>query len=164
MSSDPPRLFRTCRHAAVFSTALLWLSGPCGLSALAAPDPQHVSIKLDRAKLLKIPDHVQTIVVGNPIIADVTMLKNNGLVVVTGKGYGETNVIFLDGAGQAVSEAIVAVERSPDLITVQRGTDRESYSCNPRCEPAVALGDATKFLQDASGQISSRNGLAAPQH
>lgn len=122
---------------------------------------QHIVVTLDRAKLIKVPEHVETIVVGSPIVADVTMLKHNDLVVITGKGYGETNVIFLDAAGQAVSEALVTVEQAQGLITVQRGLDRESYSCTPRCEPAVALGDATKFLSEASGQIGTRNGLAS---
>lgn len=121
---------------------------------------QHIVVTLDRAKLVKLPEHVETIVVGSPIVADVTMLKHNGLVVVTGKGYGETNVIFLDADGQAISEALVTVEQAQGLVTVQRGLDRESYSCTPRCEPAVALGDATKFLSDTSAQIGTRNGLA----
>ncbi len=109
-----------------------------------------------------MPEHVETIVVGNPIIADVTMLKRSGHVVITGKGFGETNVIFLDSKGEAISEALVSVQDAQGLLTVQRGLDRESYSCLPRCEPAIALGDATKFMSDTSSQISSRNGLAAP--
>jgi Flp pilus assembly secretin CpaC len=137
------------------------LSAAISRPALSATGPDHVYVTLDRAKLLKMPDAVETVVVGSPIVADVTMLKKNGLVVVTGKGFGETNIIFLDKAGQAVSEALVTVQAAPNLVTVQRGMDRESYSCNPRCQPSVALGDATKFLQETSGQISSRNGLAA---
>lgn len=145
--------------AGIFS-GLLLLSQLPAAKAASSESQQHVVVALDRAKLLRMPDHVETIVVGSPIVADVSMLKHNGLVVVTGKGYGETNIIFLDHDGQALSEAIVTVERSPGLITIQRGIDRESYSCNPRCEPAVALGDATKFLQETSQQITSRNGLA----
>ena len=125
---------------------------------------QHIVVTLDKAKLVRMPEHVDTVVVGNPIIADVTMLKRNGLVVITGKGYGETNIIFLDSSGQAVSEAAVSVERAQGLVTIQRGLERESYSCLPRCEPAVALGDATRFLSDTTSQITSRNGLAGPSH
>jgi hypothetical protein len=130
--------------------------------ATAMAEPQHIAVTLDMAKLVKLPEHVETIVVGSPIIADVTMLKKNGLVVVTGKGYGQTNVIFLDSSGQAVSEAIVTVQHAQGLLTVQRGTERESYSCAPRCEPAFSLGDSAKFLSDAQSQISSRNSLATP--
>lgn len=130
--------------------------------AMADEPADHVYVTLDHAKLLKLPPHVDTIVVGNPSIADVTMIKKDGLMVVTGKGFGETNVIFLDSTGQAISEALITTKTSQTLLTVQRGLDRESYSCAPRCEPAVALGDATKFLSDASGQIGTRNTLVAP--
>lgn len=151
------------RNGVAGAIALLLVSSSLTPAARAqAPvAAQHIVVTLDKAKLIKLPEHVETIIVGSPIIADVTMLKHNGLVVVTGKGYGETNVIFLDADGQAVSEALVTVEQAQGLITVQRGLDRESYSCNPRCEPAVALGDASKFTQDASGQITARNGLNA---
>ena len=157
--------FRAAGVALALAMALPY--GP--LHASTTPTPaqapaagQRILVTLDKAKLIKLPEHVETIVVGSPIIADVTMLKHNGLVVITGKGYGETNVIFLDSAGQAISEALVTVEQAQGLLTVQRGLDRESYSCAPRCEPAVALGDSTKFLSETSAQISSRNGLAAP--
>ena len=137
----------------------------CVLPAWADGPGDHVFISLDKAKLIKLPANVETVVVGNPSIADVTLMKKTGLMVVTGKGFGETNIIFLDPAGQALSEAIVTVRAGQSTITVQRGMDRESYSCAPRCEPAVSLGDATKFLADTSAQITSRNGLVMPsQH
>ena len=129
----------------------------------AEPVSDHVIVMLDRAKLLKLPDHVDTIVVGNPSIADVTMIRKNNLVVVTGKGFGETNLIFLDTTGQPLSEALVTVRTSQTMLTVQRGVDRESYSCAPRCEPTVSLGDSTKFMQDTSGQITARNTLVLPK-
>ena len=90
------------------------------------------------------------------------MLKKSGQVVITGKGFGETNVIFLDCEGGGHLGGAGQRQDAQGLLTVQRGLDRESYSCLPRCEPAMALGDATKFLSDTSSQITSRNGLAAP--
>ncbi|MDX7952761.1 pilus assembly protein N-terminal domain-containing protein [Lichenihabitans sp. Uapishka_5] len=144
--------------------AICCLALPIG-PALADPAPDHVVVQLDKAKLVKVPAHVETVVIGNPSIADVTMMKRNGLMVVTGKGFGETNVIFVDTNGQALSEAVVTVVSGAAMVTVQRGMDRESYSCAPRCQPTVALGDATKFLTDASSQITSRNTLVTPvQH
>ena len=166
MHSGSHRHRRLKARIAAFATAALVACPLASLRAETPPlQPQRVDVSLDRAKLLRIPEHVDTIVVGSPVVADVTMLKGNNLVVVTGKAFGETNIIFLDKSGQALSEALVSVQRTPNLLTVQRGLDRESYACNPRCEPAVALGDATKFLQETSGQITARNGLnAGPAH
>lgn len=154
-----------CRGRMIgIAVRLSFLLACAGTPAAALPtsQPQHITVTLDRAKLIKLPEHVETIVVGSPIIADVTMLKKNNLVVITGKGYGETNVIFLDGSGQPINEATITVEHAQGLVTVQRGLDRESYACAPQCEPAISLGDATKFLSEASSQISSRNTLATP--
>ena len=40
---------------------------------------------------MKLPDKVATIVIGNPLIADAA-LQAGGLLVITGKGYGTTNM------------------------------------------------------------------------
>ncbi len=155
----------TCMTRFLLNRACAGLLGAAALfyAASAAPAAaETIDVTLDQAKILRMPPHAETIVVGNPIIADVTTLKNNGLLVVTGKGFGETNLIFLDSSGTAIKEANVRVEASRSLITVQRGMDRESYSCRPRCEPTVSLGDSNTFLKDTSSQITSRNGLATP--
>ena len=144
--------------------ATLFLAIALSTGLRAEPVPDRIMVQLDKARLVKVPAHADTVVVGNPSIADVTMMKRNGLMVVTGKGFGETNVIFIDGSGQSLSEATVTVTAGQGLLTVQRGMDRESYSCTPRCQPAVSLGDATKYLSDASTQITSRNTLVTPQH
>lgn len=133
------------------------------LSTAAPAADNSIEVTLDKAKVIRMPAHAQTIVVGNPSIADVTTLKIDGLVVVTGKGFGETNMIFLDKTGAAVEESTVTVVAGTSQITVQRGIARESYSCQPRCQPTVALGDDQQFLGNTSAQIQSRNALAAPQ-
>ena len=62
-------------------------------AALPTSQPQHITVTLDRAKLIKLPEHVETIVVGSPIIADVTMLKKNNLVVIT---QGSWNTVIVN--------------------------------------------------------------------
>jgi Flp pilus assembly secretin CpaC len=145
------------RHGLGGLALLLALLPAAGFAA-----PETIEVTLDKAKILKMPPNATTIVVGNPIIADVTTLKKDGLIVVTGKGFGETNMIFLDSAGTAIEEANVRVMGQTSLVTVQRGMDRESYSCRPRCQPTVTLGDADSFIKGASTQITSRNTLAVP--
>ena len=117
---------------------------------------------LDQATLLKLPEKVSTIVVGNPLIADVAV-QSGGLVVVTGKGYGSTNLIALDRAGAVLMERSIVV-RGPTGPTVQvyRGMERETYSCTPDCERRITLGDSADLLRgDASASPSARNSSAA---
>jgi hypothetical protein len=70
-------------------------------------------------------------------------------------------MIALDGSGGMIAESLITV-RAPHeaLLTVQRGLERESYSCKPRCEPVLQLGDTGKFFGEVSGQAGQRNDLA----
>jgi hypothetical protein len=133
-----------------------------GLATAAAADL--IDVTLDQAKVLQLPDKTATVIVGNPIIADVTMLKRNNTIVLTGKGFGETNLIALDAQGKALGESIVRVMPAENVLIVQRGMDRESYACSPKCEPIVNLGDTTKYVTDIASQIQSRDTLVQPGH
>ena len=82
-------------------------------------------------------------------------------MVLTGRSFGSTNLILLDASGTPIAESIVEVTDAPGGLTVQRGTSRESYSCTPRCAPAIALGDDTKFLNENLGNVRTRSGAAA---
>jgi Pilus formation protein N terminal region len=100
------------------------------------------------------------VIVGNPMIADLSVQKN-GIVVVTGKSYGITNVIALDNAGSLLAESLISVQGATDsVVVVQRGLDRESYSCTPNCQPSILLGDSNKYFSENGGQAGQRNGLA----
>ena len=52
--------------------AILALSFAVALPALAM---ETVIVALDRAKMVKVPAGTQTMVIGNPLVADVTLLK-----------------------------------------------------------------------------------------
>jgi len=119
-----------------------------------------LEITLDQAKVARLPAGATTLVVGNPAIADVTMLKGGVAMVVTGKGYGETNLIALDAQGNIIDEKKIDVEPTRSVLVVQRGDARESYWCNPVCMPTVQLGDENKVFSDASGQVSAHSALA----
>jgi hypothetical protein len=149
----------------MFRRVSLVLALAVGLApaAFAAPDsakPEAVKVMLDQAKVAQLPAGVRTLIVGNPAIADVTMLKGGEAMVITGKGYGETNLIALDASGNIIEEKNIDVEPTRSVLVVQRGDARESYWCNPLCMPTVQLGDENKAFTEASGQISARNGLA----
>ena len=127
---------------------------------VAAPGEESIAVTVDQAKLVKFPDQIATIVVGNPLIADVT-LQPGGLVVVTGKGYGATNVIAIDRRGQVLMDRIIQVDGPSDkLVTVYRGVDRESYSCTPICQRRTTLGDSAVFFNATIGQAGALSSAA----
>ena len=139
--------------------ALLWPA-----VCLGAPEPDKISVYVDQAKLLKLPAKVATIIVGNPLIADVT-LQSGGIVVVTGKGYGATNFIAMDRSGDVLVDRQIQVEGPTErLVTVYRGVERESYSCAPICQRRITLGDGENYFKaaiDQAGSLSSQASGAA---
>jgi hypothetical protein len=144
----------------LFLLALLSGLSVAGSVSAAAPDSV-LSVTLDQAKIARVPEGTTTLVIGNPIVADVTMLKGSGAMVVTGKGFGETNLIALDAQGNVIDEQTIRVVPTGSVLVVQRGMDRESYSCAPQCMPTIQLGDG-KVFTDASNQFTARNALVAP--
>jgi hypothetical protein len=84
------------------------------------------------------------------------------MIVVTGKGYGATNVIAMDRAGDILVDRTILVGGPADkVVTIYRGADRESYSCMPVCERRVTLGDSEKYFKSAMEQAGSLSKEAA---
>ncbi|MBX9741301.1 MAG: pilus assembly protein N-terminal domain-containing protein [Beijerinckiaceae bacterium] len=121
-----------------------------------------ITVILDQAKIIQLPERTSTVIVGNPGVADVTLLKKNGRMIITAKGFGETNMLALDAQGNSIGESLVRVVAPEHALIVQRGLERESYSCNPRCQPTVNLGDTTRFMTETAGQVQQRNTFSSP--
>jgi hypothetical protein len=149
-------------------SAMVWRRGvlACALmTVVAATAParaETVTVHVDQARVMRLPERVATIVIGNPLIADAT-LQAGGVVVLTGKGFGATNMLALDRAGKVVMDHTVQVQgpATSDLVVVYRGVERESYSCSPECEPRITLGDAPTYFNATLSQAGVRNGGAA---
>jgi Flp pilus assembly secretin CpaC len=154
---------RTLSHAGSHAgrAGLLVLMMSTAATAAGQPEPLPVvTVLVDNAKVIRLPEKTATVIVGNPIIAEVTPQKN-GVLVLTGKSFGSTNLIALDNAGSMVAETMIRVEASRDsTITVQRGLERESLSCTPNCQPAVQLGDSANYFGATSSQADARRRLA----
>ena len=148
---QPRRVLTACLAALLF------------MPAFAARADDQIMVDLDQAKVLQLPDKTVTVVIGNPAIADVTFLKKSGSLILTGKSYGQTNLIALDSGGKAIGETQVRVAAGPGALIVQLGTKRVSYSCSPRCQPTLALGDDSTFTSEINTQVQQRNQLAVPQ-
>lgn len=149
------------RHARIclLATAAVLASPAVGLAEPTVVDT--IAVNVDQAKLVRLPGKVATIVVGNPLIADVT-LQPGGMIVVTGKGYGATNFIALDRGGEILVDRQIQVEGPSDrLVTVYRGIERESYSCMPLCQRRVTLGDSDQYFNNTMSQAGSLNSSAS---
>jgi len=144
------------------TTAILALLLSLILVPAVARAAETMEVVLDQATLMKLPDKVSTIVIGNPMIADVAT-QSGGLVVVTGKGFGATNLIALDRSGTVLLERSILVKgpQGRDTVQVYRGPLRETFSCTPDCERRITLGDSADFFTAIQTQAETRNGAAA---
>jgi Pilus formation protein N terminal region len=126
--------------------ALHWLSAALLLATAAslAAAQEPIVVSVDQARITKLPERAATVVIGNPLIADLSV-QPGGLAVITGKGYGATNFIVMDHSGAVLTEQIVEVTEPIDpTVVVYRGYTRQTYSCTPECSPRVTLGDTGK--------------------
>ena len=129
--------------------AMVAASVALATSLSSAGAAEVINVIMDQAKIAPVPDRTATLVVGNPLIADVSV-QAGGTMVVTGKGYGVTNVIALDRAGKVLSDKLVRVKGPLENVVVYRGMTRESYSLraelraadHARRQPGVFRDDA----------------------
>jgi hypothetical protein len=138
---------------------IIWLAVSVFSAALTASAyaATPITVQVDRATLIKLPEQAATVVVGNPLIADLTV-EPHGLGVVTGKGYGATNFIVLDKDGVVLAEHTVEVLGPIDpTVVVYRGVFRETYSCTPECLRRITLGDDPDYFDKTINQSASRN-------
>ena len=80
-----------------------------------------VSVPLDEVRILAFAQPISTLYIGNPSVADVTMIDKRHAFVL-GKSYGATNIVALDASGTEVSnQQVVVFGTSSAVVTVQRG-------------------------------------------
>ncbi len=147
------------RRSRIFMLAALVLLAGMSISNNAAA--AGFTVNVDQAKVIKIPERATTVIIGNPLIADVSV-QSGGMIVVTGKGFGVTNLIALDTRGNTLMEETIEVQGpNEQIVTMYRGVERESYSCTPKCERRITLGDSSAFFDAVLQQTGRRDGQAA---
>ena len=143
-----------CRHLAALASVAVLLAPVSVAFAQSAP----VTVKVNMARILRINAPAATVIIGNPGIADVT-IQDPQTLVLTGKSFGQTNLIVLDTLGNPVADTIVqVVQDQADVVTVYMGDARNSYACTPVCQPMVMLGDDGVFSGEA---VASSTTLAS---
>lgn len=144
------------------SLAVLLAAGTMLASlAPALADSAPVSVKVNMARILRIDAPAATVIIGNPGVADVT-IQDPQTLVLTGKSYGQTNLIVLDGTGNPIADTMInVVQDLADVVTVYMGSGRQSYSCEPVCQSIIMIGDDSGFTGEAVSSSSTVAGIAS---
>ncbi len=104
-----------------------------------------VSVPIDQARVVAFERPAATVFVGNPAMADVTVIDPTH-VFVLGKAFGATNLIALDARGNVLANDALTVEgHVASTVTLNLGSAQQTYACaSGRCEAAPVPGDAQK--------------------
>ncbi len=117
-------------------------------------------VGVDEARIVPLVKSPATVVIGNPLIADVSV-QNGNLLVVMGKNYGTTNIIALDGAGEEIANLPLNVGTSGNFeVSLHKGTERESLNCTPMCETELNVGDGGEHYEIIFKQITGKKALS----
>jgi Flp pilus assembly secretin CpaC len=136
------------RKAGLLSLALaLGAVAALSVPAGAAETRGAITVEVNMARIVRIGAPAATVIVGNPGVADVT-IQDPKTLVLTGKSYGQTNLIVLDATGNPIADTLIeVVQAQPDLVTVFYADKRTSIACAPDCAPVVMVGDDPSYTQ-----------------
>jgi Flp pilus assembly secretin CpaC len=120
--------------------ALTMLTSIGVLPAFAADEQDLLRVFMNHARVLKLDRPVAKVIVGNAQVADATVADPT-TIVLTGRSFGTTNLVLLDGEGNAIADerVLVSIDEG-NTVRVFKQTERSVLSCTPNCEQHV---DAT---------------------
>ncbi len=100
-----------------------------------------IDVEVNQTKPFKLPRAAETIIVGNPAVANVTV-DSHERVFILGRTYGRTNMIAVDPAGEIILDMDVNVVNAGGIVTLNAGRAQRSFNCTPRCERVLDPNDA----------------------
>ncbi len=139
---------------AIATTLLLLATSPSLAGDIAVP--------MDEVRTIAFDKPISTLYVGNPAVADVTMIDSTHAFIL-GKSFGATNLLALDAkGGEIANQHITVLDRGEAIVTLNRGSAQVTYACaTSRCESAPIPGDDTKTFDSTMSQISTHQDMGA---
>ncbi|MEP9372052.1 pilus assembly protein N-terminal domain-containing protein [Mesorhizobium sp. KR1-2] len=110
-----------------------------------------IEVVMNQAKIIRLARPADTIVVGNSSIADAAV-QDATTIVLTGKGFGVTNLVALDRDGAPIVDEQVTVARdATSSVRIYRRASVQTLSCTPYCESSYK-GDAERTSEAEIGR------------
>lgn len=129
--------------ASLFALAVL-------VPVAATAQSNRLSVQIDHSERVQLRGSAGSVIVGNPAIADVTVVDANTLFI-TGKGYGVTEVIAVDPIGRTVYQSqVVVTGGTTGSVRVWRGGQATEMACATSCSLSVRSPEPEVAAQAAS--------------
>lgn len=139
-------------HTVTWTSCVLALAGAL-LATTSASGGAGIEVLMNQAKIVKIARPADTIVIGNPMIADASV-QDATTIVLTGKGFGVTNLVILDSDGSPiVDEQVIVSRHDPRSVRIYRRSEVQTLSCTPFCESSYkGAAERTSEAEMNAGQ------------
>jgi len=113
---------------------------------------QGISVPMDNVRLVTFKTPVATVYIGNPSIAQLTVIDARH-VFVMGKRFGATNLIALSPDKRLIeSDPVTVTSRQAAAVTIFRGEDTYNYVCTDfHCETRPVPGDPKTWYDNTEG-------------
>jgi hypothetical protein len=123
--------------------------------------PAGIGVVVDQAKMVEIERPAKSMFIGNPTIADVTVLDARHAFIL-GKTFGVTNLIALDADGRQISNQQVTVVNGQQAVTYNQGSGQYNFSCtHAHCETMPRPGDVQTFFTNTEQAIATHEDAGA---
>lgn len=126
------------------------------LSITQSSQENGIKVTLNQVTLVKLNEQITDALIGNPAIADITIQTGKSFII-TGKSYGRTNIILLNKRGETIFNKTISVDdQKNEIVRLQRGSARISYTCSPNCQPTPTLGDDREYTKSVTDNIKDK--------
>lgn len=113
-------------------------------SAHAQSGGAPLMVSTGQAARISLSAPVRDLVVGDPTVADVSLINERTLVILA-KKVGSTTVLAFDARGQALADRQIVVSDIPaGGVVVQRGGTSATYACGASCSPLAPPAEPAK--------------------
>lgn len=130
------------------------------VAAIAPAAAETMTVDQNGADVVQVDGNVTSIIVGNPMIAEVSVL-DGGVLVVHGRLFGTTRILALDDAGTALADLTVTVTApTGEQVALFRGPRQRTYSCPDNCYATFQPGDDPEHADLVSNQDQQLQGLS----
>ena len=94
----------------------------------------YISLETSQARILRLARPADSVVIGNPSIAD-AVVQDAQTIVLTGRDFGVTNIVVMDKQGEPILDRELVVSRNTRGTTrIYRQAEVQTLSCTPYCE------------------------------
>lgn len=108
-----------------------------GVAPASLAQSRPVSVEIDHSTRVQLGGPAGTVIVGNPSIADVTVVDANTLFI-TGRGYGATEIVVVDTIGRTIFQGdVVVTAPQAGHVRVWRGASATDMACASSCAPSI---------------------------